>query len=968
MINNTYYNGKQPPKYFINNKQVRSMYLNNNLIYNLVPCKNIELNAKEIVLTNTADNSFLLTIKISPSNCNEEVKIISSNTDVAVVNRDGSIHPIQVGVCDIIVTCGEVTATCKVNVKEEVVYLYNRGVINNESAFGQMIYPSDGYSFNFDTDNIFLKLAGVDNNYGTVWFSWANELDLGEYDILHMDILNNVEHSTIIGLTRNSISNQQGYQEGQNTIVDGDSFVEDRTIISLLQGENKHSIDVDLVMGTGYLGLYFKRETSGDSDEDFININTIYLVRKSSYIIGSGIDVVPEAKYPCTGLSFNNDVVEIVYNDQPVLYDLKDVVSISPINCDEPINWEVIGDDDNIIELFNDGTINIIGKGSAKIQAVCGVYFDSVTVSTRKPCEQLELNVQDLSFETIGESKKITATVLPIDTTDIVVWKTTDENVVSVDQNGNVVSTGVGQCQIYAECGSKFISVPVVVGISCTGIELSQTDCVLDLSGEKVVILNPVVTPIDTTDMVEWESTDIDIVNVNNGTITAVGIGTATVIATCGTKSATCNITVEASCTSLSLNLSEMMIDMSHENNGVVNAIIEPINTTDEIIWTSHNTNVITVENGTVTPIGFGTANITATCGTQSATCSVTVKASCTEISLNQSSYELDLSKTSSLTITPTITPSNTTDTLVWKSNNNSIVTVVDGVITAVGVGTATITALCGTKMSTCEINVIKSCTGITLSHSTYSLNLNGTTAATFTATVTPSDTTDAVVWTSSNTSVATVNPGSNELKGTVTAKSTGIATITATCGTKSATLKVTVTDRVPCTGISVSPTSATINVGDFIAFNSDIMVSVSPSNCTDSVSFRSSNDDILDPSITTSGVYKGYSAGTATLTATCGNYSASCRVTVVDPSTLCTGMNVWATPSNTIKVGEEVYINIDLIPSTCTEDYTISVSGSAIIGQNGYAGLYIGTAVGSATVTVRCGNISKSITINVTE
>ena len=128
MINNTYYNGKQPPKYFINDKQVRSMYLNNNLIYNLVPCKNIELNANEIVLTNTADNSFLLTVKISPSNCNEEVKIISSNTDVAVVNRDGSIHPIQVGECDIIVTCGEVTATCKVNVKEEVVYLYNRGV------------------------------------------------------------------------------------------------------------------------------------------------------------------------------------------------------------------------------------------------------------------------------------------------------------------------------------------------------------------------------------------------------------------------------------------------------------------------------------------------------------------------------------------------------------------------------------------------------------------------------------------------------------------------------------------------------------------------------------------------------------------------------------------------------------------------------------------------------------------------
>lgn len=49
-----------------------------------------------------------------------------------------------------------------------------------------------------------------------------------------------------------------------------------------------------------------------------------------------------------------------------------------------------------------------------------------------------------------------------------------------------------------------------------------------------------------------------------------------------------------------------------------------PIDTTDELIWTSSNPDVATVEDGLVTCIGVGTATITVMCGTQSATCAVT--------------------------------------------------------------------------------------------------------------------------------------------------------------------------------------------------------------------------------------------------------------------------------------------------------------------------------------------------------
>ena len=76
-------------------------------------------------------------------------------------------------------------------------------------------------------------------------------------------------------------------------------------------------------------------------------------------------------------------------------------------------------------------------------------------------------------------------------------------------------------------------------------------------------------------------------------------------------------------------------------------------------------------------------------------------------------------------------------------------------------------------------------CTGITLDQATLMFTAAGT--QTLTATVTPSDTTDVVVWSSDDPSVASVSDG------VVKAKANGSATITATCGAYSATCAVSV-------------------------------------------------------------------------------------------------------------------------------------------------------------------------------
>lgn len=79
----------------------------------------------------------------------------------------------------------------------------------------------------------------------------------------------------------------------------------------------------------------------------------------------------------------------------------------------------------------------------------------------------------------------------------------------------------------------------------------------------------------------------------------------------------------EVPCTAVSLNKSTLSFAKVADTDTLV-ATLTPSNTTDELVWTSSNENVATVEDGVVTIHGIGTATITATCGNASATATVT--------------------------------------------------------------------------------------------------------------------------------------------------------------------------------------------------------------------------------------------------------------------------------------------------------------------------------------------------------
>ncbi len=129
-----------------------------------------------------------------------------------------------------------------------------------------------------------------------------------------------------------------------------------------------------------------------------------------------------------------------------------------------------------------------------------------------------------------------------------------------------------------------------------------------------------------------------------------------------------------------------------------------------------------------------------------------------------------------------------------WSSTDETVAVVDDqGRVTAIGAGSCSITAVCGTLSALCEVHVLVPMTGIVLSQQ--QLDLKTGESVSLTVDIMPADTTDSwsAAWSSDNPSVASVSQ-----EGTVTAVSGGTAVISVSVGNFTASCPVSVTENIP--------------------------------------------------------------------------------------------------------------------------------------------------------------------------
>lgn len=225
---------------------------------------------------------------------------------------------------------------------------------------------------------------------------------------------------------------------------------------------------------------------------------------------------------------------------------------------------------------------------------------------------------------------------------DNAVSKTVDEFA-----NGNVAGL-LGNAFTQGKDGYPVFPVPA------TGITLNYSTLSLAVGGS--VALTATLTPENATDAVVWSSNNKEIAEVsNNGTVTAKALGTATITATVGSYTATCEVTVAVPVTGVTLDKETM--NLTAGSTGTLTATITPENATNKnLTWTSDKEEVATVSDGVVTAVAAGTANITVTTadGGKTATCVVTVTRRSS--SSSRPSYPIttpDKTANGSVTVTP---------------------------------------------------------------------------------------------------------------------------------------------------------------------------------------------------------------------------------------------------------------------------------------------------------------------------
>ena len=254
----------------------------------------------------------------------------------------------------------------------------------------------------------------------------------------------------------------------------------------------------------------------------------------------------------------------------PVVYGTDDAPAVTPetaatgesAETDEKLakaasklTVEWISSDESVATVDATGMVVAVSAGEADItasvtdsemSAVCKVTVKVAAKDITVP-DNLDVKLND------GNETTVEATVSPADATDVKVsYASTDEAVATVDKDGKVQILQPGECDIVTTLtqeGKKVVEkkTHIKAFYEVEGITLDKTEGIL--TAGNTVTLNATVLPEEIADetIVTWTSSDEKVATVDeNGKVTAIAAGEATITANAGEKSTTYKLTVQA--------------------------------------------------------------------------------------------------------------------------------------------------------------------------------------------------------------------------------------------------------------------------------------------------------------------------------------------------------------------------------------------------------------------------------------
>ena len=256
--------------------------------------------------------------------------------------------------------------------------------------------------------------------------------------------------------------------------------------------------------------------------------------------------------------------------------------------------------------------------------------------------------------------------------------------------------------------------------VPVTGVSLSETTISI-VKGATKTLTASVLPSNASNQAVIWYTTDPSVVTVEDGQVHGVGVGGAYIIVFTaeGKKKAECKVFVTPDFIKVkSVKLDKTSLELVEEETATLTATVEPDNATDpSVIWTSSNSSVAKVSDGTVTAVAAGEATITVTTnnGGYSASCNVTVEPKVIHVesvTLLETSAEGYVGQT--IDLHAVVSPGDATDkSITWESSAPEIASVeatseTDATVNLLAEGEATITvkSVDGEHTDTCPITV----------------------------------------------------------------------------------------------------------------------------------------------------------------------------------------------------------------------------------------------------------------------
>ncbi len=452
------------------------------------------------------------------------------------------------------------------------------------------------------------------------------------------------------------------------------------------------------------------------------------------------------------------------------------------------------------------------------------------------------------------------------------------------------VVLGLGSLLFAWSCGGSDIGTGPAEEAVATTISLAPVDLdfssladtsrvvpvVVDQFGE--VLLEPSIT---------WTSSDETVATVSSdGLVTAVGNGGATVQATVGVALGSVAVTVSQVPASLVIDPDPIVLNGPGDVLQLLGAVLDAGGSVIEgetVTWSSSDEGVATVDAGLLTAIATGSATISVAAGSLSASAPLTVTA--LPASITASTDSIGFASLGDTVVVTAVVRDENGDEIVgsaiaWLSLDTSVAVVIDGNVVAAGGGSTKVVASAGPVADTLKVDVVQVPASVSVTPDPISLNGPGDTIRATGIVLDAGGSAipgESITWTSTDPAIATVDGD-----GLVSGVSVGESTITATSGSLSVDVAVSVTQ---------TPASVTLSADS-------VLLSALGETATVEAVVRSANGDVVqgasvtwtssDPAIASveAGRITAIAFGSATVTASAGSQTAEVVVVIAEPVT----------------------------------------------------------------------------------